>query len=140
MCICCNPNAEADQCPTFVTPSGGKSDCIGRTCGPVSYVCPITQLVLCGRDPKYDQENVDYHYDDDADKTMCCKCAVFAVVCLPLFIALDVGLSVPPFFQAEAYKEECCKCCSGQAKSTPALKAPTPANMQQTAAEQAGSV
>ena len=132
MCIFWNPDADFhNQFPKFVTPSGGKTDRCGRTCGPLSYVCPLTQLICLGRDPKYDQDNVDDAYDDDADKTMCSKCAACAVLCAPLFVLLDVSLSVPPFFQPGSYKDSCCNCSAGEINTTK-LASPKSTELQRT--------
>lgn len=138
MCICCNPNADFhDTKGTFVTPSGGKSDCCGQNCGPLSHVCPFLQLIILGRDPKFDQDNIEYEYDDDADKTMWCKCAAFAITCAPLFIILDVTASVIPFFQGKNYEKSCCQGCPGfkdkvTLRQPQASKAPASKEMERT--------
>ena len=140
MCICCNPDADFhDTCGMFVTPSAGKKDWCGRNCGPLSFCCMSTQLVLCGRDPN--SEDAAYDYDDDANKMMCCRCCWFGVLCFPLCFAIDaVGtvVRISTWFCADDDKgccsdgKGCCCACCNAGSSRP-VSVPSGMNMKRDA-------
>ena len=108
--------------------------------GKIGDHCPMSALSAVDYSrtrPKFDQDNIEYEYDDDADKTMWCKCAAFAITCAPLFIILDVTASVIPFFQGKNYEKSCCQGCPGfkdkvTLRQPQASKAPASKEMERT--------
>eukprot|EP00049_Salpingoeca_infusionum_P018782 m.358759 g.358759 ORF g.358759 m.358759 type:complete len:101 (+) comp18268_c0_seq1:51-353(+) len=94
----------------FVEPSGGKSDWCGRNTGVLSMCLPLSQLIICQRDPRYTEAEIPDAYDSDADKTMCWKCAVCAGVCLPFYCLVELSLSVFQCFRPSNYtKDQYCQ-------------------------------
>jgi hypothetical protein len=77
----------------------------------------------------HEQDDIDDAFDADADKQMCLRCAVFALICAPLFVVLDVGMSAPPFCMTTSYSGTCCNIGEAKSKLRPP---PTSSEMQRT--------